>query len=155
MTDVLQRMGQRVQALREERGVTIETLARDIGVSSSTVNRIQAGGQDVGIVKVAAIARRLSCSVDYLLGESESQLGQRGAARGARPSKKEIRVKKIGEWMESLPTPARRLAVLVGYAARNKQYGAEILADLLGDPETPEGHSGGNRTNPRSAPGKG
>jgi transcriptional regulator with XRE-family HTH domain len=69
--------GERVALLRRRRGFTQGDLAAQLGVSGNTISRIERsthsewGFEDVKGKTVAALARHLRVSADYLLGLSE------------------------------------------------------------------------------------
>ena len=69
--------GERVALLRRRRGFTQGDLAAQLGVRGNTISRIEKGTQgkwgfeDVKGKTVAALARHLRVSADYLLGLSE------------------------------------------------------------------------------------
>jgi len=69
--------GERVALLRRRRGLTQAELAALLGVSGNTISRIEQsthgewGFEDVKGKTVAALARHLHVSADYLLGLSE------------------------------------------------------------------------------------
>src|SRR5438045_5717578 len=69
--------GERVALLRRRRGLTQAELAALLGISGNTISRIEQsthgewGFEDVKGKTVAALARHLHVSADYLLGLSE------------------------------------------------------------------------------------
>lgn len=69
--------GERIALLRRRRGLTQAELAALLGVSGNTISRIEQsthgkwGFEDVKGKTVAALARHLHVSADYLLGLSE------------------------------------------------------------------------------------
>jgi XRE family transcriptional regulator, master regulator for biofilm formation len=64
----LPRLGQRIQALREKRGLSVQELADRAGTTYQSIWRIERGDQrDPSISLVKAIARTLGVGVDYLI----------------------------------------------------------------------------------------
>src|SRR5215510_14664104 len=69
--------GERVALLRRRRGYTQAELAATLGISGNTISRIETsthgkwGFENVKSKTVAALARHLRVSADYLLGLSE------------------------------------------------------------------------------------
>ena len=79
--------GQRIKALREEKGLSQSELARQCGVAQATISRLESGAlQDVQTSTARALARALGVSVDYLINtwgdqERKSELQPAGLAR--------------------------------------------------------------------------
>jgi len=69
--------GERIALIRKRRGLTQGELAAKVGVSGNTISRVEQsthgkwGFEDVKGKTVAALARHLGVSADYLLGLSE------------------------------------------------------------------------------------
>lgn len=94
--------GERVALIRRRRGLTQGQLATLLGVSGNTVSRIEQsthstwGFEDVKGKTVAALARHLQISADYLLGLSEDD---RDMAWGPEPAR---------DGSGTLPPPPKR-----------------------------------------------
>ena len=71
--DILREIGERVRERRVEVGMSVPFFADELGVSTSTVYKIQSGNTRMGIDEIYSIGRILKVSVDYLLyGEAVS-----------------------------------------------------------------------------------
>lgn len=58
-----------IKRIREEKGMSQDELAHLVGFKSrSSINKIESGKNDITQSKLAAIARALNVSIDYLLG---------------------------------------------------------------------------------------
>lgn len=58
------RLGQRIAAVREERGMTQVQLSEATGIFQSNMNRIEKGKYNVGIDILSKIAGALQCEID-------------------------------------------------------------------------------------------
>ena len=74
--DPIPRLGQRIQQLREQRGLSVQELADRAGTTYQSVWRIERGDQkDPSVALIRAIARTLGVGVDHLIdmfGEGEN-----------------------------------------------------------------------------------
>jgi transcriptional regulator with XRE-family HTH domain len=61
-------VGERLVLLRRRKGWTQPELAREAGMSITTLNRVENAHTSLTMEKVAALARVLGTSADYLLG---------------------------------------------------------------------------------------
>jgi XRE family transcriptional regulator of biofilm formation len=62
------KLGERVQRLREQRGLTVQELAERAGTTYQTIWRIERGEQrDPSVALTRGIARALGVGVDYLI----------------------------------------------------------------------------------------
>ncbi|HVA19353.1 MAG TPA: helix-turn-helix transcriptional regulator [Solirubrobacteraceae bacterium] len=67
-------IGERIRELREERSITQERLASVLGLTKSSVSRIESGERGLAAVELAALADDLGVTADYLLfGEREGE----------------------------------------------------------------------------------
>ena len=57
----------RLRALREERGLSLDAVARAAGMAPSTLSRLETGKRRLAVDHLAALARALGTSVDALL----------------------------------------------------------------------------------------
>ena len=64
---VQRRVGERVRALRAERGMTQLRLAGRAGISRPSLANIEAGRQNVGVRALCALAKALGVRVEELL----------------------------------------------------------------------------------------
>jgi transcriptional regulator with XRE-family HTH domain len=58
----------RIYEIRKTRGLTQAALALRSGISQTAISNYELGEREMGSVAVAALARALECSADYLLG---------------------------------------------------------------------------------------
>jgi transcriptional regulator with XRE-family HTH domain len=70
--DIKQITGERITVLRRRKGWTQPELAKRAKMGATTLNRIENGHQATSTEKLAALARILGTSTDYLLGLSEN-----------------------------------------------------------------------------------
>jgi transcriptional regulator with XRE-family HTH domain len=64
-------IGQRIKQLREKRGVSQRSLAKQAGVPQPVIQRFEAGSRNaehMSVTYAKRIARTLGVSVDYLIG---------------------------------------------------------------------------------------
>ena len=62
------RLGQRIQRLREQRGLSVQELAARAGTTYQTIWRIERGEQkDPSVALMRGIARGLGVGVDFLI----------------------------------------------------------------------------------------
>ena len=67
-------IGQRIQKLRMENGVTAVDMSELLGITSNQLSRIENGRTKCKLEHIFALAQMFSCSSDYLLfGRSESE----------------------------------------------------------------------------------
>jgi XRE family transcriptional regulator of biofilm formation len=75
MVDPIPRLGRRIQALREKRGLSVQELANRAGTTYQSIWRIEREAQlDPSVALMKGIARALGVGVDYLIsmfGEEE------------------------------------------------------------------------------------
>jgi transcriptional regulator with XRE-family HTH domain len=76
------RIRRRLRALREERGLSLETVAHAAGMAPSTLSRLETGKRRLAVDHLAPLARALGTSVDALVApEPESDPRVRRRAR--------------------------------------------------------------------------
>jgi transcriptional regulator with XRE-family HTH domain len=66
--DVLQAVGPRLRALRQQRGVTLAQLSAGTGISVSTLSRLESGGRRPTLELLLALARFHQVPLDELVG---------------------------------------------------------------------------------------
>ena len=69
--------GTRIRELREERGMSQATLARELNVTQRTVSRFELEQHDLGTQDIIAICRLFGVSADYLLGLEDEAGGKK------------------------------------------------------------------------------
>ena len=68
-------LGQRIGALRRERGLSQAELARKIGISASAMGMYEQGRREPAAATLVALARELGVTTDYLLtGELSTRM---------------------------------------------------------------------------------
>lgn len=73
---------ERIKARREELGLTQEELAHKLGYKSrSSINKVEKGENDIPQSKIAAFARALDTTPEYLMGWVDEPTPEREAAR--------------------------------------------------------------------------
>ncbi len=65
---MLRRLGGQIQAVRRERGMTQEQLARKVGLSRAYLARLEIGRHNPPILTLARIAKALKIPITDLLG---------------------------------------------------------------------------------------
>jgi transcriptional regulator with XRE-family HTH domain len=65
------RLGQRVRALRRERGLTLDGLARRSGVSRAMISKLERGEKNPTLVVTAKVAEGLGVSLSRVVGVEE------------------------------------------------------------------------------------
>jgi transcriptional regulator with XRE-family HTH domain len=65
------RLGQRVRALRRERGLTLDGLARRSGVSRAMISKLERGEKNPTLVVAAKVAEGLGVSLSQVVGVEE------------------------------------------------------------------------------------
>ncbi|BAK38294.1 putative Xre family DNA binding protein [Microlunatus phosphovorus NM-1] len=65
--DDLVRLGQRIAAVRKQRGWTQSDLSEAAGISRVTVSKIERGTTDVGYVRLVRLARALEVSTSVFV----------------------------------------------------------------------------------------
>lgn len=69
--EILQTMGTRVQALREEKGLTQKGMAEILGCTTSHYQKIEYGKVNIPTTTLAFFADYFNVSTDYLLGRTD------------------------------------------------------------------------------------
>ncbi len=69
--EILQTMGTRVQALREEKGLTQKGMAEILGCTTSHYQKIEYGKVNIPTTTLAFFADYFNVSTDYLLGRKD------------------------------------------------------------------------------------
>lgn len=59
---------ERIKSLREDKGLSIQALARELKVSSSSVFRWENSPSDIKSSQLILLAKYFDVSIDYLLG---------------------------------------------------------------------------------------
>jgi transcriptional regulator with XRE-family HTH domain len=81
-TPINPRIGQRVMQARREQGLTQRELATQAGTGLAVITRLETGKQSVSAERLAAIARVLRVSLDFLCSEENTIV--KAKARGGR-----------------------------------------------------------------------
>lgn len=67
MDEGLAQMGARLRAARQEHGLTLKELARDAGMSASTLSRLESGKRQASLELLLPLTRRLGVRLDDLV----------------------------------------------------------------------------------------
>lgn len=62
-------IGQRIKKLRDERGITQETMALQLDVTQSNYGRLEKDDRRLNVVKLLKIARILNVNINYLFSD--------------------------------------------------------------------------------------
>lgn len=67
-------IGKRIHAVRDEKQMTLQEIANDVGVARSTIQRYESGNiENIKLPVVEAIARSLQVNTGWLLGKTETK----------------------------------------------------------------------------------
>jgi len=110
-------ISERIEVLREQRGISLTHLNNAIGAYRGKLTEVRKGKTSLSDSEVAILARELSTSTDYLLGNTDdpSPTGQKEKppAQGGELSEKDAR---LIEWFRSLP-PEKQKVILISQDA--------------------------------------
>lgn len=67
-------IGQRIKKLREEKGITQETMAHQLDVTQSNYGRLEKDDRRLNVVKLLKIVRILNVNISYLFNEVISEI---------------------------------------------------------------------------------
>ncbi|RWX02190.1 helix-turn-helix domain-containing protein [Flavobacterium cerinum] len=67
-------IGQRIKKLREEKGITQETMAHQLDVTQSNYGRLEKDDRRLNVVKLLKIVRILNVNISYLFSEIMSEI---------------------------------------------------------------------------------
>lgn len=67
-------IGQRIKKLREEKGITQETMAHQLDVTQSNYGRLEKDDRRLNVVKLLKIVRILNVNISYLFNEVISEM---------------------------------------------------------------------------------
>lgn len=67
-------IGQRIKKLREEKGITQETMAHQLDVTQSNYGRLEKDDRRLNVVKLLKIVRILNVNITYLFSEIMSEI---------------------------------------------------------------------------------
>lgn len=83
LAKLLDSIGPRLRALRHDRGLTLETLAKDTGVSVSTLSRLESGLRRPTLDLLIPLARAHRVALDQLV--TAPATGDRSCAKPSSP----------------------------------------------------------------------
>jgi len=66
-------IGQRIKKLRDERGITQETMALQLDVTQSNYGRLEKDDRRLNVVKLLKIARILNVNINYLFSDVSNE----------------------------------------------------------------------------------
>lgn len=73
-TKIRREIGRRTQRRRQAKGYTQEKMAELVGVSITTISRLETGERMVGVIKLMQIAEALGVTADALLYDPETKM---------------------------------------------------------------------------------
>ena len=66
--DCCKNFAERLKELRQEKGLSIQALARNVGIGSSSISRWENCQADVKGYQLVILAKFFSVTIDYLMG---------------------------------------------------------------------------------------
>ncbi|GBR76051.1 transcriptional regulator MerR family [Candidatus Termititenax persephonae] len=75
-------LGSKIRETREQKGITLRKLAKDIGVSPSFISQVEQSKAQPSVDSLTQIARTLGVSSSYLLGEEDTGIALLKSAGG-------------------------------------------------------------------------
>lgn len=66
-------MYRRIRDLREDRDLTQQYLAKKLNITQATYSRYETGALDIPTVILIQLSKFYNVSIDYLLGQSDSE----------------------------------------------------------------------------------
>lgn len=112
-----ERMAQRIKALRQEKGLTLEQVAEVVGVGKSTVRKWETGMiANMKRDKIAALAKALGTTPAYLMGWKED-----GDEKKDSPSEPQLTGvdKELFDLLKLIPEDQKRLFLEMGRVFAN------------------------------------
>ncbi|MFD2601366.1 MULTISPECIES: helix-turn-helix domain-containing protein [Flavobacterium] len=67
-------IGQRIKKLREDKGITQETMAQQLDVTQSNYGRLEKDDRRLNVVKLLKIARILNVNISYMFNETITEI---------------------------------------------------------------------------------
>ena len=83
-------IGQRIKSLREEKGITQETMAIQLDVTQSNYGRLEKDDRRLNVVKLLKIVRILDVNITYLFNELVHGEGQQQDGENFSHANKEV-----------------------------------------------------------------
>lgn len=65
-------IGSRIRKLRQLKGQTVDSLAREVGISKGSLSAIETGKRPVSLLNLTRIADALETNLDFLVGRSDN-----------------------------------------------------------------------------------
>jgi transcriptional regulator with XRE-family HTH domain len=115
-------LGQQLRGLRKERGLSLQALATDCGISVGTLSQVERGITSASVKTLSRLAQQLDVSVNRLLRNVEKQDGELGG-RVARAKDHRAIVMKDRKILKEIITP-RQCTSLDLYRVRIKPGGS-------------------------------
>ena len=78
------RVGERLREARQRRGVSVRSLARDLGVSASLISQIETGKSQPSVSTLYAITTALGISVEDVFAPAPASVTRRRSRRRGR-----------------------------------------------------------------------
>jgi len=108
-------IGQRIKKLREEKGITQETMAHQLDVTQSNYGRLEKDDRRLNVVKLLKIVRILNVNISYLFNEviSEIHEDENGSFSNANKEVYDILVESLRAEIQHLKDEINFLRVMV------------------------------------------
>jgi len=108
-------IGQRIKKLREEKGITQETMAHQLDVTQSNYGRLEKDDRRLNVVKLLKIVRILNVNISYLFSEvlSEVQEDENGSFNNTNKEVYDILVESLRAEIQHLKDEINFLRVMV------------------------------------------
>lgn len=108
-------IGQRIKKLREEKGITQETMAHQLDVTQSNYGRLEKDDRRLNVVKLLKIVRILNVNISYLFNEvlNEAQEDETASFSNANKEVYDILVESLRAEIQHLKDEINFLRVMV------------------------------------------
>lgn len=91
MTEQIKQIAERIKEIREVSGVTADSLAESLGISTETLNKYESGSSDIPVGIIYKISELFNIELSVLLGGNSPKLHIYGIVRNGKGLKLERR----------------------------------------------------------------
>lgn len=108
-------IGQRIKKLREEKGITQETMAHQLDVTQSNYGRLEKDDRRLNVVKLLKIVRILNVNISYLFSEVMSEIHEEEQSNFSNTNKEvyDILVESLRSEIQHLKDEVNFLRIMV------------------------------------------
>lgn len=108
-------IGQRIKKLREEKGITQETMAHQLDVTQSNYGRLEKDDRRLNVVKLLKIVRILNVNISYLFSEVMSDFHEEEQSNFSNANKEvyDILVESLRSEIQHLKDEVNFLRIMV------------------------------------------